>query len=250
MLKIYNTDTSNFLSTLLPNSTQASVVNKMNSSDFAYEYSSADLLLFELNLRHELVSCSKILNASSFSFAIFRNVTANEVFWEITSNGGLKLLPNVSSFDAISDISKNGNLYASECATAMVIVYYMSLCNIFGKELFDKTFSKITLMNWHYLDPLLAEIGLMNPSYDFLYGDRLYFKNPDVSSKTPQWQGENVIFLDNNLYYGHGIGVLSSEKIINTLNSKRKPEPTKSAYLMELSGRPNFNRLFHVYLQG
>jgi ubiquitin len=75
-------------------------------------------------------------------------------------------------------------------------------------------------MNWHY-DRDLGVVYSQGPG-DFFPGDCRYFKNPDVNPETPQWQGENVIDLNDGKYYGHGIGIRTADEIINALNERRK----------------------------
>jgi protein-glutamine gamma-glutamyltransferase len=128
----------------------------------------------------------------------------------------------------------------------MVIVYYGALTKLYGKEIFDRTFNNIYLMDWHNIHPLLKEIGYMNRSAVYLPGDRRYFANPDVDPETPEWQGENVIDLSDGSYYGHGIGIGSENDIINALNQNRREGSTRSAYLMDTVGHPNFKRLYQV----
>ena len=77
-------------------------------------------------------------------------------------------------------------------------------------------------------------------------GDRRYFDNPDVDPVTPEWQGENVIVLDNSLYYGHGIGIEDANDIIKSLNSNREHGSTQSAFLMDSASRPNFKKLYDI----
>ncbi|MFV2050776.1 protein-glutamine gamma-glutamyltransferase, partial [Metabacillus sp. YM-086] len=67
---------------------------------------------------------------------------------------------------------------------------------------------------------------------DYLPGDCLYFDNPQFNPKTPQWRGENVIDLGNDLYFGHGIGIKTADGIIESLNKRRKAYATESAYLL------------------
>ena len=130
----------------------------------------------------------------------------------------------------------------------MMIVYYKALLNIYSEALFDESFSNIELMNWHHIDKLLKEVGLMKKRMDYIPGDRRYFANPDVDPLTPQWQGENVIDLDGELYYGHGIGIYNAETIIKELNKNRSEGADESARLKDSAGRPNFKKLADIYL--
>ncbi len=107
-------------------------------------------------------------------------------------------------------------------------------------------FTNIHLMNWHYLNKDLC-IDCYDNVADFIPGDYLYFKNLNVFTKTPQWQGENVIVLDDNTYYAHGIGIKSAQEIINTLNMFRIENSTESAYLLDAATRPDFKYLANRY---
>lgn len=242
MLTIKDTNTDFYISSL--QNIQKDIAFSMNNSETNYYYKSVDLLNFELNMREKIINNCKNLNKSRFSFAVFRKVRLNEDFWIKTKNGGMKSKEDVSTFDAICDILKNSEKYATECATAMVIVYYLSLTEIYTKDKFDELFSGITLMNWHYIHPLLREIGQINRRNDYFLGDRRYFDNPDVNPKTPYWQGENVIMLENDKFYGHGIGIKDSEQIIKHLNNNRIKDSTESAFLMDNCGRPDFEKLY------
>jgi protein-glutamine gamma-glutamyltransferase len=203
---------------------------------------------FEQNLRQEIVNAAYALHKSGMRFAVFADSKANSDFWSRTSNGGWRLNPNANPANAVNDIFSNGYKYATECATAMGIIYYKAVLEVYGEELFNKTFKSIYLMNWDIRDPLLAKVGMMNNVEKLLTGDRAYFANPDHSPDLPQWQGENVIVLEDNLYYGHGIGINTAEHIINALNSKRKSGNPQSAYLMGKAGRPDFTMLEKVMM--
>lgn len=220
------------------------ILTILDQSFYKSEYSSYDELLFELNLRKNIIDSSYELYKSKLNFAVFRKAFSNPKYWNTTKEGGFKLLKDVKSSDAIRDIYINGNLYGTECATAMVIVYYKALLSSFSEDLYNQLFQNIHLMNWHYIDPKLQDIGVMSKQNDYLPGDRRYFKNIDVNYKNPQWQGENVIDLSNDLYYGHGIGIQTAEEIVKTLNKNRKKNSTTSAFLVDMSAIPDFKLLY------
>jgi len=224
-------------------SMQREIITKIDTSDLTYRYDSLTDLKFEVNMRANIINSAYALNNSGMDFAVFRDTKCNEEYWNRNSDGGFTLKQGVKASDAIADIFNNGRKYSTECATAMVIVYYKALLDIYPKALFDETFKTITLMNWHYLDANLSEIGQMNAQSDNIPGDRRYFKNPDVDFATPEWQGENTIDLGNGKYYGHGLGIYNAEQIISMLNENRKEGSTQSAFLMDVAGNPNYKRL-------
>lgn len=226
--------------------TETGIFDAILSSEEVFRYDSEDELDFELKLRDAVIESSRKLHKSGMDFEVFRKSRCNEEYWERTANGGFRLKRGVKPRDAINDIFVNGRKYATECATAMVIVYYKALTELYSEELFNKLFPVIHLMNWHDLDRNLREIGAMEREKLYLPGDRRYFINPDVDPETPYWQGENVIDLGKGQYYGHGIGITGADEIINTLNENRKKDADESAYLMDASARPNFKRLYSI----
>lgn len=230
-----------------PNSIERLIIEQMAASDAEYRFASAKELWFELTLRKEIISASHALYRSGLRFAIFRKAEANPEYWEVTPEGGFRQRQDVKASDAIRDIFTNGRKYATECATGMVIVYLGALLNLFGEEKFNQNFNGIYLMNWHTAHRNLREIGQMRAVAEHLPGDRLYFANPDVDPINPEWQGENVIDLSGGLFYGHGMGIRNAEQIIAALNRRRKPDATRSAYLLESAGRPNFKHLASLY---
>lgn len=230
-----------------PNNVEKEIINTLSSSDKKYYYDSLDEFVFELRLRNEIVKSAIELDKSQLGFAVFRKSKCNEAYWERTQEGGFVLKNGAKPSDAIGDIYLNSSKYATECATAMMIIYYKALLNIYPEELFNKVFPKIHLMNWHYIDKLLKEVGYMRKRSDYLLGDRRYFSNPDVDPLTPQWKGENVIDLNGELYYGHGIGIHNAKTIIRVLNDNRKDGAQQSAYLLDSAGRPNFKNLYDIY---
>ncbi len=229
------------------NSVQYQVLQKMNQSSAVYSFSSIGELRFMLTMRKDTVEAARLQNKSGLRFAIFHDAFCNEQYWQRTSNGGFQLKRGAVPSEAILDIFKNGRLYGTECATAMVIIIYKAVLEAYGTDLFNRTFRNIYLMDWTIRQPLLQEIGTPKPAADILLGDRVYFANPQVSPDTSWWRGENVIVLPEGLYYGHGIGIQNAENIIKSLNRNRIPDATQSAYLMDKAARPNYKKLFDVW---
>ena len=224
-------------------STQRQVLSILTESGRSYNYADTGTLRFELKLRREIVSAAEELNASRLEFQTFRDSFCNTDYWARMPDGGFALKRGVLPADAVRDIYRSSEKYGTECATAMLMVYYKALAETFSEEAFNRTFENIYLMNWHRIEPELRETGLMKRETDYLPGDRRYFRNPDVDPATPEWQGENVIDLGEGFYYGHGIGRHRAEVFIRALNQNRKDGANQSAYLLDSAARPNFSRL-------
>lgn len=229
------------------NGVERDIIQILASSQAKYAYDAQRDLTFELNLRREIINAANELYHSNMAFKVFRKTTCNPAYWNRLNNGGFLLKEGVKPSAAIHDIFINSSMYGTECATAMVIIYYKALLQIYPEQLFNQLFPSIYLMNWHNIDPLLKEIGTMQEEPDYLPGDRRYFANPDVDPLTPEWQGENVIQMGNGLYYGHGLGKYDAATIISELNKNRRIGADTSAYLMDSAGRPNFKNLGDIY---
>lgn len=221
---------------------ERSILRKKIASPIIYTYRSLNSLLFELSMRSKIVEAAKSLYSSGVGFAPFEHSRANERFWTVTNLGAFEQRNDVLSSDAINDIFTNGQLYRFECATAMVIILYKATLDSIGKETFDSVYRHLTLYGWRYAQNLkLITVEEKNEVYS---GDVLYFENPDYDPKTPQWQGENAIKLEDALYFGHGLGIQTSDGIIAGLNRRRRPGSTTSAYLTDQVVHPDFDRLF------
>ncbi len=225
-----------------PNSIQRDILDVLTSSNKVYQYRSEDQLKFELDLRDSIVKSSIALYKSRLAFRTFKKSRCNPEYWERTEEGGFLLKKAATPSKAIKDIYINTPLYGTECATAIVIIYYKAILNIYPEELFNTLFNEIYLMNWQHLDPTLG-IRRYDDLNDYLPGDCRYFKNPDVDPVTPEWQGENVIYLGDGKYFGHGIGIGDAKKIIFILNKSRINGSKTSAYLIDAATRPNFKSL-------
>ncbi len=225
-----------------PGSSKWQIAKMMAESGAVYSYASMNDLEFELDSRKEIVNASERLYNSFFTFRLFVDSICNTNYWNRTQEGGFKLKRNVKPHEAIRDIHKNSKLYGTECATAIVIVFYTGLVEVLPTELFDNLFANIYLMDWMYLDKDLG-VRTYQGVENALPGDCLYFKNPDVNRDTPEWQGENAIMLLNDYYYGHGIGIKRANGIIRDLNRNRESGSETSAYLMDQIVKPDYKYL-------
>jgi protein-glutamine gamma-glutamyltransferase len=249
-IKEGNFDYSDFAQRYVRSNAEKNILDIMWASREKYSYESYDELTFEIMLRGETVSASVALHQSGMEFKVFRESRCNPAYWEKTPEGGFLMKRNVSASSAIRDIFENGAKYATECATAMIIVYYKALLGVYPEELYNRLFKRIQLMNWHYVHDLLSEAGYMRTAKDYMPGDRRYVINPDVNPLTPECRGENLIDLGNGRYYGHGIGTGSVEYVIRELNECRREGATRSAYLLDTVGLLNFKLLHLIKRQG
>lgn len=224
-------------------SAEYEIVEKLSKSARAYEYSSEDELTFEIGLRRNIINASIDLYRGRLGFRIFRESKCNEAFWVRSEDGGFVLKKEVKPSDAINDIFRNTRKYATECATAIVMIYYKAVLDAYDESLFNSTFLEITLMNWQQLDDIMG-VATYRRLSDYFPGDCRYFRNPDVNPLTPEWQGENAIDLGSGRYYGHGIGIGSQDRMIAVLNENRIEDAHASAYLMDTATRPDFNSLY------
>lgn len=216
------------------------ILMQLQASNDTFRYRQASDLLFEVTLRSNIMNAARDLNKSGASFAIFQRSRANDAFWRVSEAGALELRYQVEPSRGIKDIFENGSQYAFECATAIVIVFYMGVLQTVGDEKFNRRLRSLTLYDWHY-DTLSIYTERGN---DFIYGDCLYFENPEFSYQQSQWRGENVIYLGEDQYYGHGLGILTAAEIIDKLNKRRRPGAVQSAYLL-----PQTTRMDVIYLR-
>jgi protein-glutamine gamma-glutamyltransferase len=241
MIKIQQhlVDDSFFMSTPFSESKKM-ILKSLLEQEQIYVYEHQQQLMFELLLREKIIEAAKQLANSKARFATFRFSRCNEQFWRRNKLGGFELREGVLPSEAINDIFQNSHLYAFECATAIVIVFYKAVLSVLPGKTFNELFANLLLYDWHYD----KDLGIKTKKGDgYIPGDCLYFKNPEVDPQTPQWQGENTIYLGNGLHYGHGIGITTKEGIIESLNKRRKKYATKSAYLLKQTTRVDFKYL-------
>jgi protein-glutamine gamma-glutamyltransferase len=223
---------------------ERNIYQKKKNSSFDYRYDSVEVLLFELGVRTHIVESASSLSKSGVRFSGFQHSRCNEAFWDRNEKGGFELKKGVSTQDGIRDIFTNGHLYAFECAAAVVIVLYKAILESINPRRFDLLFSDLLLYDWHYNSNLRLQ-DRIHPE-EAVAGDVLYFKNPDFDPSTPWWRGENVVKLEQTLYYGHGIGIRTAEEIITGLNRSRKPGSTQSAFLADRFDQLDFSFLWRI----
>ena len=246
MISGNNIDVDTIIPSLNNDEIKIKILNIMNKSTYTYKYSSKEELLFVLDMRKNIVQSSKMLYKSRMRFRTFKESECNEYYWKRTREGGFLVKDNVAPASAINNIYTHGWLYGTECATAIVIVYYKAVLSTFGNELFNRLFTDIYLMDWQNLNGKLKVNTTRNPP-DFFPGDCRYVKNPDVNPLTPEWQGENAIDLGNDYFYGHGVGITTVDNIIYALNKNRKEGSTVSAYLLDSCTLPDLRGLYNLY---
>ena len=98
------------------------ILSIMAGNQETYSFRTSDELSFDLNLRVNIITSALELFQSGFQFRTFQQSFAT------LSIGKELLLEDSSSFQtspsiAIQDIFKNGKLYGTECATAMIIIF-------------------------------------------------------------------------------------------------------------------------------
>ncbi|MDG4655782.1 protein-glutamine gamma-glutamyltransferase [Ectobacillus antri] len=212
------------------------ILDEMTSNQEVYAYQTINQLAFDVQFRVSIIlACIDLFN-SGIQFRTFKYAYCNNTFWETTPLGGFRLKQGKLPAFAIRDIFKNGTKYGTECATAMIIVIYKALLDLYTEKTFNKLFADLLLYTWDYDKDLKL---VTKNGGELLPGDLVYFKNPQVNPATIEWQGENTIYLNDNLFYGHGVGVKTKENIIVTLNTRRFPGAFLSAYLSDLTTRIN-----------
>ncbi|WP_345240906.1 protein-glutamine gamma-glutamyltransferase [Pontibacillus salipaludis] len=215
------------------------IIKGMQNSSEIYSYSSMNELLFDLNVRKNTIESAEEMSEGEATFRGFRSATCNPDYWYLTPAGGFLIKPNVLPSDAIQDIYKNSSLYAYECATACVIVFYHAVLKSIGAASFNNLFQNLYLYSWN-TDPDLGTYTYY--ANDFLPGDVVYFNNPDYDRVNANYRGENAVAMGGGKFFGHGINIVTTEEMIEFLNSKRYEGSKRSAYLTSSVTRLLVNR--------
>ncbi len=222
------TNSSNF------GSEQTSIVKAMMNAPSLYNFSSFNDLLFEINLRKDIIESAKEMSEGESAFTTFQYTQCNPDYWYLTTEGGFQLKPNTYPSSAIRDIYINSSLYAYECAMACVMNFYKATLDRIGDASFNALFQNLYLYSWH----TDVDLGLYTFYGDhFIPGDVVYFNNPEYDPSTPWYRGVNAVTLYDGQVFGHGFGIKSTEEMIQSLNETRKPASNQSAYLANLVTR-------------
>lgn len=218
-------------------SKQAEIFHYLKDSSEVHIYDHIRQLLFELILRENMINSATALSESEVEFSVFQTSKFHTLYWRKTPRGYM-LRPNVLPSDAIKDIFQNGKEYGFECSTAIVVIFYYAVLQSIEEVAFNRLFNHLLVWDWSYDDDLgiITKVGT-----DFIPGDVLYYYNPDYNN--PVWIGENVVFLGNKKYFGHGIGMGTAEEMIEALNTLRKKDATRSAHLIHQYSRLNYRYL-------
>ena len=205
----------------------------------------------EVQIRTHTIEGAKILDQAKqagrgLGFANdLRKTEANPQFWQVDQSGRMHVRPGVSPADAVDDIFNNPQAYVLDCAAASHVVGLRAIKNTIGAEDFNRTHQGLNIYGWDAqrlnsdgdMQSLSKISGDQNQRAmgGIRAGDVGYFKNPDNIST--EWQGENVISLGGDQYWGHPGGTKSSQGWVDWMNENaRTPYATREAFLSSLTG--------------
>lgn len=224
----------------LPNltSVEENIFSTLKESPTEYRYRNLPELKYELKVRERIISNAKKMNESDATFSAFEHSKFNPTFWTKTPYG-YQLKESKLPSDAIDDIFTNSSAYSFECVTSIVLLYYKSILDTINPSYFNELYSHLLVWGHNYDDdlPMVTYKGL-----DYIPGDVYYFFNPDFED--PIWMGENSVFIKEDQYFGHGVGLMTHDEMIEALNTLRKKDAKKSAYLLEQVTRLKFSDLY------
>ena len=224
----------------LPNltSVQERIFTSLKESPTDYRYLNLTELKYELKVRERIIANAKDMNEGDATFSAFEHSKFNPIYW-IKTPFGYQLKESKLPSAAIEDVFTNSSAYSFECVTSIVLIYYKSILDTISTPYFNRLYSSLLVWGHNYDDdlPMVTYEGL-----DYIPGDVYYFFNPDFED--PIWMGENSVFIKEDQYFGHGVGLMTHDEMIEALNTLRKKEATKSAYLLEQVTRLKFSDLY------
>jgi protein-glutamine gamma-glutamyltransferase len=205
----------------------------------------------EVQIRTHTVEGAKILDQAKkagrgMGFANdLRKTQANPNFWNVDQAGKMSVRQGVNPAEAVDDVFANPNAYNVDCATAAHLVGLRAIKNTIGPEDFNRSHRGLNIYGWKAqrlgeggnMQSISKVTGNQNQRGQggLRAGDVGYFKNPDNISE--EWQGENVISLGGDKYWGHPGGSKSSQQWVDWINKNaRTPYATRDAFLSSLTG--------------
>ncbi|NMH69820.1 protein-glutamine gamma-glutamyltransferase [Bacillus sp. RO3] len=215
-----------------------SIVKALDKSPTEYRYSSKDELRFELKMREQFMTNARSMDEGDAKFAAFEYSYFNPAFWMKTPFG-YRLRDTKLPSEAINDVFTNSSAYSFECVTSIVLIYYKSILDTIRTSYFNQLFSPLLVWGHHYDDDMMM---VTYEGVDYIPGDVYYFSNPDYDD--PIWMGENSVFLSEDQYFGHGVGIKTHDEMIEALNTLRKKDATRSAFLLQQVTRLKFSDLY------
>lgn len=192
-----------------------------------------------------IVNACELLAKANHKYSTLPFQSFNREMWQGTGVAGLgsvggvfKLKDGVKPSDAVNDIFNNPKKYKFECATALVIAYHKAILDLIGPKDFDANFKDLKMGPWKYSDTFKQYWGTVNSGKPFQVGQYGYIKNSQVDaiSWCKGWQGENVISLGGDKYYGHMYGITTGQKMIEAMNKHRNVWAKHSAAMTDVRG--------------
>ncbi|MCM2589420.1 protein-glutamine gamma-glutamyltransferase [Rossellomorea marisflavi] len=217
---------------------QRAIYEALNNSPMDYDFPSKDQLKFEITMRTHILQNARKIDEGDSEFSAFADSRFNPAFW-IKTPYGYELRRGRLPSDAIRDVFTNSALYSFECVTTIVLIYYKSILDSIEPSIFNDLYSHLFIWGSNYNENLWMETYR---GVDRIPGDVYYFYNPDYAD--PIWMGENSVYMADDLYFGHGIGMVSHKKMIEALDTLRIEGAKKSAYLLNQVTRLNSARFY------
>ena len=185
----------------------------------------------QAQIQLNVVKAARAFHAAGVNFSgSSKTDKVNQELWWMGYGGKMGVRQGVKPSDALNDIFQNGPKYGMECATGTLVVLYKGILDTIGPADFDRAFAKTRLFRWDIKDDDFQKAELHGNLPGYWPGDHTYFKNPDFDPAHSAFQGENVIYLGQGMYFGHGLGIVSEREVISSLNSLRRPGATTSAF--------------------
>lgn len=162
--------------------------------------------------------------------------------WRSVGDGAFKPRFFMKPSESVRDLFAHPERYEYECATAMVIVYYKAMLDVLGDKRFNEVCRDLQIGPWVMeadLERLFVRRGdsipISEPPLEL--GEHTYVKNFDVSPEGREagWQGENVIYVGDGLYYGHPFGIVDSQEIRSALDGQRNQGSTQPSSFVNFS---------------